>query len=191
MASSSDIEQEHGQVPENVNSPAYSDMSSPSSNSTSSTESDANELEVGTSSAEAAETVTGEQETKDDEEERESQTAAKQVIPSHRELNGIVTLTTTTSSHPVASPLSSDPEDDMQDLHGDESDVQASIEEYAPEERMHSMSDPSSEITAVLQSSSSILWKQFDAIGTEMIVTRKGRYTLYQHVCVCVCVCVC
>ena len=35
--------------------------------------------------------------------------------------------------------------------------------------------NPSCKIAAVLQQQSSELWKQFDTIGTEMIVTRRGR----------------
>ncbi len=37
---------------------------------------------------------------------------------------------------------------------------------------------PSCKISAVLQWQSGELWKQFDNIGTEMIVTRRGRYAM-------------
>ena len=168
----SDTETVITQVPE-VSSPANSDTSSASSYS--STESDSNDLECAGSEKSSVEPI--------EDERKQSQTSADR-IPNRRELNGIVTLSSS-STQSVSSPTSSDPEDDVQDMQGEEPDVQASIDEYAPEERIHSLSDPNSQITAVLQSSSSMLWKQFDALGTEMIVTRRGRY-----VCVCVCVCV-
>lgn len=41
-------------------------------------------------------------------------------------------------------------------------------------ERVSSTNCPDSKVTAVL--SSRELWQLFDAIGTEMIVTRRGRY---------------
>lgn len=193
----SDIKQDHDsvlidQVPESVNSPANSDTSSSSSNSSlsSSTASDINDLENGA----AEENISLQEVDNDDEDEKNDATASppQNLIPSHRDLNGIVTFNTSPiHSSSIASPPSSDPEEDLHDLHGDENDIQASsIDEYAPEARVHSLTNPSSRITAVMQSSSAVLWKQFDALGTEMIVTRRGRYVM-QPLWTCACVCVC
>ena len=166
------------QVPELANSPANSETSS--SSSCSSTESDTNDLDSMTSPSTEKTSV----DLTDSVKKEPVTTDSPDTIQNHHELNGIVTLTTTSSTHSASSPPPSDPdEDDMQDLQGDESDVQGTIDAYAPEERMHSLSDPNSQITAVLQNSSATLWRQFDALGTEMIVTRRGRYV---GVCVCV-----
>lgn len=44
------------------------------------------------------------------------------------------------------------------------------------QERVFCCNNPNSRSTAALAKSSRDLWMQFDAIGTEMIVTRRGRY---------------
>ena len=168
---STDIDSVIVQVPE-ANSPANSEASS--SSSCSSTESDLD-------SVAAYSTTTTSGDIPDSAIMKDPEiTNSPDVTQNHYDgLNGIVTLTTTTTSstNSVSSPPPSDDpdEDDMQDLQGDESDVQGTIDAYAPEERMHSLSDPNSQITAVLQNSSATLWRQFDALGTEMIVTRRGR----------------
>ena len=58
-------------------------------------------------------------------------------------------------------------------------------------ERVGSLNCPESKATAVL--SSRELWQLFDNIGTEMIVTRRGRWVVVHllslRLCVCVCVC--
>lgn len=168
---SADVDSVIVQMPE-ANSPANSETSS--SSSCSSTESDADLDSVAYStdktSAELPDSAKKELET----------TNSPDMTQNHcSELNGLITLTTTTTSSTNSvscSPPPSDPdEDDMQDLQGDEPDVQGTIDSYAPEERMHSLSDPNSQITAVLQNSSASLWRRFDALGTEMIVTRRGR----------------
>ena len=187
---STDMDSEIVQVPE-ANSPANSETSS-SSSTCSSTESDA---ELDSVAYPTNKTPTD----LPDSAKKELETAispADMSMQNHcSELNGLITLTTTTttssSTNSVScSPPPSDPdEDDMQDLQGDESDVQRTIDSYAPEERIHSLSDPNSQITAVLQNSSATLWRQFDALHTEMIVTRRGRYVSIRT-CVCVCLCV-
>lgn len=155
-----------------ANSPANSETSS--SSSCSSTESDLD-------SVTAYSTNIPSEELPDSAMKKEQEdTNSPDVTQNHcNGLNGIITLTTTTTSstNSVSSPPPSDDpdEDDMQDLQGDESDEQGTIDAYAPEERMHSLSDPNSQITAVLQNSSAMLWRRFDALGTEMIVTRRGR----------------
>ena len=50
-------------------------------------------------------------------------------------------------------------------------------------ERVNSINCPDSPASAVL--SSRELWQLFDAIGTEMIVTRRGRYGLFLHAIKC------
>ena len=173
MAASGIVIQNSVIPPEIANSPANSDTSS--SSSSSSSESDIMELDCST----AVKSPTVIEVDNEDEEKKElSASSPVQVIPSQRELNGIVTLTPTPDTNlsvSVASPPSSDPEDDLHDLSGQETDIQGSIDAYAPEERITSLSDPNSRIKAVLQRSSATLWKQFDALGTEMIVTRRGR----------------
>lgn len=164
------------QVPEEANSPANSEVSNSSSSSCSSTESDA-ELD---SMPHPTNTTSAELSPDGAKSEPERTISPAGMAQNHcSELNGLITLTTTTPPSTTSvscSPPPSDPdEDDMQDLQGDESDVQGTIDSYAPEERMHSLSDPNSQITAVLQNSSAALWRQFDALGTEMIVTRRGR----------------
>lgn len=185
---SSDTEQEAAvivHVSENVHSPANSDISSSSTNSSSSSslESDTNDVQCAASAEKPTEddVITVQEELEQQEQRRlagEHDTPAVDedndnniVIPSGRDLNGIITLTTS-MNHSVASPPSSDPEDDM---NVEDNEIQGGVDGYSLEERIHSISDPSSQITAVLQSSSANLWRQFDALGTEMIVTRRGR----------------
>ena len=55
-------------------------------------------------------------------------------------------------------------------------------------ERVGSLNCPESKATAVL--SSRELWQLFDTIGTEMIVTRRGRWVVVHLLSLCVCVCV-
>jgi len=50
--------------------------------------------------------------------------------------------------------------------------------EYLPEEKVHCNNHPDSKMTVALQHQSRKLWKQFDTVGTEMIVTRRGRYVV-------------
>jgi len=50
--------------------------------------------------------------------------------------------------------------------------------EYLPEEKVHCNNHPDSKMTVALQHQSRKLWKQFDTVGTEMIVTRRGRYAV-------------
>ena len=186
---SSDTEQEAAvivHVSENVHSPANSDISSSSTNSSSSSslESDTNDVQCAASAEKSTEDdvitvqdgeeleqqeqrLAGEHDTPAGDEDNDNNIA----IPSGRDLNGIITLTTS-MNHSVASPPSSDPEDDM---NVEDNEIQGGVDGYTLEERIHSISDPSSQITAVLQSSSANLWRQFDALGTEMIVTRRGR----------------
>lgn len=61
--------------------------------------------------------------------------------------------------------------------HGDHEPMMVSAlsAEYSPEDKVYSCNKPDSEIAAVLNAQSKHLWKQFDALGTEMIVTRRGR----------------
>ena len=49
--------------------------------------------------------------------------------------------------------------------------------EAGPEEGLAS-SNPSQAMSATLESECKELWRQFDSIGTEMIVTRRGRCVL-------------
>ena len=172
---SSDNEQETVVIEindETAHSPANSDVSSSSSNSSSSSsaESDTNEIQCSTAaekpSSDAVDDVSMQNEAKQPHAEN---SPSSDVIPNCRELNGIITLTTSMNHSAEASPPSSDLEDEMN------GDIQDSMEDYAPEERLHSISDPNSPITATLQSSSANLWRQFDVLGTEMIVTRRGR----------------
>ena len=171
---STDFDSLVAQVPE-ANSPANSETSSSSSDS--SCESDAGIIDLDPM------TVNDQTppESADKREPEEMAASPEDVTQNHcnSKLNGLITLTTTTASSTDSvscSPPPSDPdEDDIQDLQGDDSDVQGTIDSYAPEERMHSLYDPNSQITAVLQNSSATLWRQFDALHTEMIVTRRGR----------------
>lgn len=55
----------------------------------------------------------------------------------------------------------------------DYEEERGSCEEYPPSERVYSSSSCS--ISAVLQRQCCDLWRRFDSIGTEMIVTRRGR----------------
>ena len=48
--------------------------------------------------------------------------------------------------------------------------------EYVPEEKIMCSNRPESKMSVALQHQSRKLWKQFDTVGTEMIVTRRGRY---------------
>jgi hypothetical protein len=183
---STDIDSIVAQVPE-ANSPANSESSSSSSDS--SADSDAmTDLDSMTYTASDQASA----ELPDCAKIEPEMTASPDVTQNHcSELNGLITLTTTTtttsSTDSVScSPPPSDPdEDDIQDLQGDESDVQGTIDSYAPEERMHSLYDSNSQITAVLQNSSASLWRQFDALHTEMIVTRRGRYVVDTCMCTC------
>nr|CAE45764.1 Tbx1/15/20 protein [Axinella verrucosa] len=47
--------------------------------------------------------------------------------------------------------------------------------EYLPDEKVHCSNHPDSKMAVALQHQSRKLWKQFDSVGTEMIVTRRGR----------------
>ena len=55
----------------------------------------------------------------------------------------------------------------------EEEEQRAPSADYPQSQRVYS--SPSCGISAVLQRQSSDLWMQFDNIGTEMIVTRRGR----------------
>ena len=48
-------------------------------------------------------------------------------------------------------------------------------------ERVFSCNNPNSRSTAALSTCSRDLWMQFDAIGTEMIVTRRGRFVIMMY----------
>ena len=50
--------------------------------------------------------------------------------------------------------------------------------EYVPEEKIMCSNRPESKMSVALQHQSRKLWKQFDTVGTEMIVTRRGRYVV-------------
>ena len=153
-----------------ANSPTNSETSS---SSDSSTESDANDLDSTMYSTNEMPAELNDRAVKRESSKVASSPATCMTVNHCDSPNGIITLTTTPSTHSVSSPPPSDQDED--DMQGDESDVQGSIDAYALEERMHSLSDPNSRITAVLQNSSAVLWRQFDALGTEMIVTRRGR----------------
>lgn len=63
--------------------------------------------------------------------------------------------------------------------------------EYVPEEKIPCTNRPESKMSVALQHQSRKLWKQFDTVGTEMIVTRRGRYvqwfpafTSFYYICI-------
>lgn len=58
-------------------------------------------------------------------------------------------------------------------LDTEEMEKRAPSTDYPQSQRVYS--SPACGISAVLQRQSSDLWMQFDSIGTEMIVTRRGR----------------
>ena len=74
--------------------------------------------------------------------------------------------------------LQEDREDESLSSPSHASDCPGSPEETktldpAPEEKVYSVNCPENRASVVLTSRN--LWRMFDAIGTEMIVTRRGR----------------
>lgn len=59
------------------------------------------------------------------------------------------------------------------DSEGPGSPEEFKSQDSPPDERVFSINSPESKASVVLTSRN--LWKMFDAIGTEMIVTRRGR----------------
>ena len=75
-----------------------------------------------------------------------------------------------------SSPLNStDPESPLSPPSELSEHVSALSAEYTAEDKVYSSNHPDSSIAAVLNAQSKHLWKQFDALDTEMIVTRRGR----------------
>ena len=62
------------------------------------------------------------------------------------------------------------------DSEGPGSPEELKSQDPPPDERVYSMNSPDSKASVVLTSRN--LWRMFDAIGTEMIVTRRGRLGL-------------
>ncbi len=91
------------------------------------------------------------------------------------------TVTEISSPGDPASPLNStgDPESPLSPPlmdHGDQEPIVSALcAEYSQEDKVYSNNHPDVKIAAVLNAQSKHLWKQFDALGTEMIVTRRGR----------------